>query len=128
MPCDLFYANITNASTICSGRGACRRHVICSLGDQFGKERGACFQIARLFAVIFLHQREAHASDMLVSFLGGQLCMERGACLRHAMLFAFPCDLALVSFVRRICFGIGCDRRTIRICIKKGLTFILVMS
>ena len=36
---------------------------------------------ARLFAVIFLHQREAHASDMRVSFLGGQLCMEQGACL-----------------------------------------------
>ena len=26
-------------------------------------------------------QREAHASDMQVSFLGGQLCMEQGACL-----------------------------------------------
>ena len=70
MPCDLFYANITNASMICSGRGACLRHVICFLGDQFGKERGACFQIARLSAVIFLHQLDAHVSDMLLSFLG----------------------------------------------------------
>ena len=66
MPCDLFYANITNASTICSGRSACLRHVICSLGDQLGKEWGACFQIA----VIFLYQRDAHVSDMLLSFLG----------------------------------------------------------
>ena len=52
------------------GRGACLRHVIFSPGGQLGKERGACLQIARLFAVIFLIQREAHASDMLVSFLG----------------------------------------------------------
>ena len=63
-------------------------HVIFSPGGQLGKERGACLPFARLFAVIFLQQREAHASDMLVSFLGGQLCMEQGACLRHAMLFA----------------------------------------
>ena len=44
------------------------------------------------------------------------------------MLFALPCDLALVSFVRRICFGIGRDSLTIRICTKKGLHFIDEMT
>ena len=48
---------------------------------QLGEERGACLQLTRLFAVIFLHQREPHATDILVSFLVGELCMEQGACL-----------------------------------------------
>ena len=90
-----------------------------SPGDQLGKERGACLRIARLFAVIFLCQREAHAPDMPVSFLGGQLCMEQGACLRSVMLLALPCDLALVSFVCRVFFGTGRDSLTIQICTKK---------
>ena len=37
----------------------------------------------------------------------------------HVMLFALLCDLALVSFVRRVCFGMGRDTLTIRIGIKQ---------
>ena len=33
------------------GRGACLRCVIFLLGGQLGKERGACLQVASLFAV-----------------------------------------------------------------------------
>ena len=60
-----------------------------------------------------------HPNCQVVSFLCDQLCMERGACLRHAMLFALLCDLPLERFVCRICYGIGRDKVTIRICIKK---------